>query len=113
MKRTLKIRVGSIASALDLFEETWRKAARGEKARAEHAPTFVSKSAARKKPPSGGWAVRDTRGENSLTVTSSRGGRRIIRRDAKTGSFASQHSATRIRDTSKRAADSLKRLAKR
>jgi hypothetical protein len=83
MKRTLKIRVGSIASALDRFEEIWNK------------------------------AVRDTRGENSLTVTSSRGGRRIIHRDAKTGSFASQHSATRIRDTSKRAAASLKRLAKR
>ena len=93
MKRTLKIRVGSVASALDLFEETWNKAARGEKAPAE--------------------AVRDTRSENSLTVISSRRGGRIIHRDAKTGSFTSQRSATRIRDTATRAADSLKRLAKR
>jgi len=83
MKRTPRIRIASIASALDRFEEIWNK------------------------------AVRDTRSENSLTVISSRGGRRVIHRDAKTGSFASQRSATRIRETSKRAADSLKRLAKR
>ena len=42
MKRTLKVRVGSVASALDRFEETWRKAARGEKAPAEHILTFTS-----------------------------------------------------------------------
>jgi hypothetical protein len=28
MKRTLKVRVGSVASALDRFEEVWTKAAR-------------------------------------------------------------------------------------
>jgi hypothetical protein len=83
MKRTRKARVGSAASALDRFEEIWNKAA------------------------------RDTRRENALTVTSSRGGSRIIHRNAKTGSFTSQASAMRIRATSKRAADSLKRLAKR
>jgi len=86
MKRTPKARAGTLASALDRFEEVWNKAAR---------------------------AVRDTRSENSLTVISSRRGGRIIRRDAKTGSFTSQRSAKRIRDTSTRAADSLKRLAKR
>lgn len=42
MKRTLKVRVGSVASALDRFEETWRKAARGDKAPAEHVLTFTS-----------------------------------------------------------------------
>jgi len=83
MKRISKVDLGRIASALDRFEEVWNKAA------------------------------RDTRSENSLTVTSSRGAGRIIHRDAKTGSFASKRSATRIRATSKRAADSLKRLAKR
>jgi hypothetical protein len=72
----------------------------------------MSKSAALKRPPFGGSVVRDTRNENSLAV-SSRHGDRVIRRDAKTGSFTSQRSATRIRDTSARAADSLKRLAKR
>ncbi len=70
----------------------------------------MSKSAELRKSPSGSWAVRDTRSEKSLTVTRSG---RIIHRDAKTGSFTSQRSATRIRDTSTRAADSLKRLAKR
>jgi hypothetical protein len=73
----------------------------------------MSKSAALKKPPSGGGVVQDTRSENSLTVISSRRGGRIIHRDVKTGSFTSQRSAARIRDTSTRAADSLKRLAKR
>jgi predicted transcriptional regulator len=42
MKRTLKVRVGSVASALDRFEETWRKAARGEKGPPEHVLTFTS-----------------------------------------------------------------------
>src|SRR5678815_4552720 len=42
MKRTLKVRVGSVASALDRFEETWNKAARGEKTTAEHVLTFVN-----------------------------------------------------------------------
>ena len=42
MKRTLKVRVGSVASALDRFEEVWSKAARGEKAPAEHVLTFVN-----------------------------------------------------------------------
>jgi len=73
----------------------------------------MSKSAALKKSPSGTTAVQDTRSENSLALTSSRRGGRIIHRDVKTGSFASQRSATRIRDTSTRAADSLRRLAKR
>ena len=86
MKRTPKVRVGSVASVLDRFEKIWNEAAR---------------------------VVRDTRSENSLTVTSSRSGGRIIHRDVKTGSFASRRSAKRIRDTSTRAADSLKRLAKR
>ena len=86
MKRTLKVRVGSVASALDRFEEVWNKAAR---------------------------TVRDTPTENSPTVVSSRSAGRTIHRDAKTGSFTTQRSATRIRDTSKRAAESLKRLAKR
>jgi hypothetical protein len=72
----------------------------------------MSKSAALKRPQSGGSVVRDTRNENSLAV-SSRGSGRLIHRDAKTGSFTSQRSATRIRDTATRAADSLKRLAKR
>ena len=36
MKRTRKVRVGSVASALDRFEEVWNKAARGEKVPAEH-----------------------------------------------------------------------------
>jgi len=86
MTRTPKVRAGSVASVLDRFEKIWNEAAR---------------------------AVQDTRGENSLTVISSRSRGRIIHRDAKTGSFASRRSATRIRDTSTRAADSLKRLAKR
>jgi hypothetical protein len=86
MKRTPKVQVGKIASALDRFEEVWNKAAR---------------------------AGRDTRTESSPTVASSRSGGRTIHRDAKTGSFTSQRSATRIRYTSKRAAESLKRLAKR
>jgi hypothetical protein len=85
MKRTPKVRVGKIASALDRFEDVWNKAAR---------------------------AVRDTRSENSLTVVSYGRGSRIIHRDAKTGSFASRRSAKRIRDTSTRAAESLKRLVK-
>jgi len=42
MKRTLKVRVGGVASALDRFEETWSKAARGEKAPAEHVLTFAN-----------------------------------------------------------------------
>ena len=42
MKRTLELRVGSAASALDRLEETWNKAARGEKAPAEHVLTFVN-----------------------------------------------------------------------
>jgi predicted transcriptional regulator len=42
MKRTFKVRVGSVASALDRFEETWRKAARGEKIPAEHVLTFAN-----------------------------------------------------------------------
>jgi len=42
MKRTLKVRVGSVASALDRFEEVWSKAARGEKVPAEHVLTFVN-----------------------------------------------------------------------
>ena len=42
MKRTLKVRVGSVASALDRFEEVSNKAARGEKVSAEHVLTFVN-----------------------------------------------------------------------
>src|SRR2546427_13184979 len=42
MKRTLKVRVGSITSALDRFEEVWTKAARGENAPPEHVLTFVN-----------------------------------------------------------------------
>jgi len=42
MKKTLKVRVGSIASALDRFEATWNKAARGEKIPAEHVLTFAN-----------------------------------------------------------------------
>ena len=42
MKKTLKVRVGSVASALNRFEETWNKAARGEKARAEQVLTFAN-----------------------------------------------------------------------
>ena len=42
MKRTLKVGVGSVASALDRFGESWRKAARGERAPAEHVLTFTS-----------------------------------------------------------------------
>jgi predicted transcriptional regulator len=42
MKKTLKVRVGSVASALDRFEETWNRAARGEKAVAEQVLTFTS-----------------------------------------------------------------------
>ncbi len=42
MKRTLKVRVGSVASALDRFEEVSNKAARGEKVPAEHVLTFVN-----------------------------------------------------------------------
>jgi hypothetical protein len=72
----------------------------------------MSKNAALKRQPSGGSVVRDTRNENSLAVSSRRGDR-LIHRDARTGSFTSPRSATRIRDTSTRAADSLKRLAKR
>jgi len=73
----------------------------------------MSKNAALKKSASGNWVVRDTRSENSLMVVSTRRGGKVIYRDAKTGSFTSRRSATRIRDTSTRAADSLKRLAKR
>ena len=40
MKRTLRVRVGSAATALDRFEATWRKASRGEKIPAEHVLTF-------------------------------------------------------------------------
>ena len=42
MKRTLKVRVGSAASALDRFEATWNRATRGEKVSTEHAPTFAN-----------------------------------------------------------------------
>ena len=42
MKRTLKVRVGSVASALDRFEEVWSKVARGERVPAEHVLTFVN-----------------------------------------------------------------------
>ena len=42
MKRTLKVGVGSVASALDRFEEVWNKDARGEKVPAEHVLTFVN-----------------------------------------------------------------------
>jgi len=42
MKRTLKVRVGNAASALDRFEETWNKAARGEKVLAEQVLTFAN-----------------------------------------------------------------------
>ena len=42
MKRMLKVRVGSAASALDRFETTWKKAARGEKVSAEHVLTFAN-----------------------------------------------------------------------
>jgi len=73
--------------------------------------TFAMANTASKK--SDNWAVRDTRGEKSLAVGSSRRASATIHRNAKTGSFASQRSAARIRDTSARAADSLKRLAKR
>jgi hypothetical protein len=90
MKRTLKSRIDRITAALDRFEEIWNKAARGEKVPAAR-----------------------LRKRDSLTVTSSRRGAKTIHRDAKTGSFASPRSAARIRDTSVRAADSLKRLAKR
>ena len=93
MKRTLKSRVNRITAALDRFEEIWNKAARGEKAPAAPAARL--------------------RKRDSLAVTSSRRGGKIIHRDAKTGSFASPRSAARIRYTSTRAADSLKRLAKR
>lgn len=40
MKRTLKVRVGSAAAALDRFETTWNKAARGEKVATEQVLTF-------------------------------------------------------------------------
>jgi hypothetical protein len=73
----------------------------------------MSKSATVKKSPSGARVVQDTRNEKSLTVGSTHRNAVTIHRDAKTGSFTSQRSATRIRDTSTRAADSLKRLAKR
>ena len=42
MKKTLKVRVGNVASALDRFEETWNKAARGEKAPVEQVLTFAN-----------------------------------------------------------------------
>ena len=42
MKRTLKVRVGSVASALDRFEEVWSKTARGEKVLAEHVLAFAN-----------------------------------------------------------------------
>jgi len=42
MKKTLKVRVGSVASALERFEVTWSKAARGEKVPAEQVLTFTN-----------------------------------------------------------------------
>jgi predicted transcriptional regulator len=42
MKKTPKVRIGSVASALDRFEETWKKAARGEKVPAEQVLTFTN-----------------------------------------------------------------------
>ena len=42
MKRTLKVRVGSAAAALDRFESTWKRAARGQKVSAEHVLTFAN-----------------------------------------------------------------------
>ena len=73
----------------------------------------MSKIATAKKSPSGTTVVQDTRSEKSLTVGSVHRNAVTIHRDTKTGSFTSQRSAARIRDTSMRAADSLKRLAKR
>lgn len=40
MKRTLNIRVGNAATALDRFESTWKKAARGGKVIPERVLTF-------------------------------------------------------------------------
>ena len=42
MKRTLKVRVGGADAALDRFETTWNKAARGEKIAVEHVLTFAN-----------------------------------------------------------------------
>ena len=42
MKRTLKVRVGSAAAALDRFEATWNKAARGDKVATEQVLTFTN-----------------------------------------------------------------------
>lgn len=42
MRKTLKVRVGSAASALDRFEATWSKAARGEKVAVEQVLTFAN-----------------------------------------------------------------------
>jgi predicted transcriptional regulator len=42
MKRTLKVRVASVALALDRFEEVWNKAARDEKVHPERVLTFVN-----------------------------------------------------------------------
>ena len=42
MKRTLKVRVDATAAALDRFEATWHRAARGDKVAAEHTLTFAN-----------------------------------------------------------------------
>lgn len=42
MKKILKVRVGSAAAALDRFETTWNKAARGEKTSTEQVLTFAN-----------------------------------------------------------------------
>jgi hypothetical protein len=42
MKRTLEVRVGSAASALDRFETPWNRAARGGKVAAEHVLTLAN-----------------------------------------------------------------------
>lgn len=49
----------------------------------------------------------------SYTLTSAKGERVVVYRDSKTGAFTTRKSAQEIREVSKRAAASLKRLAKR
>lgn len=52
------------------------------------------------------------RGER-VTMVSAKGERLTVYRNSKSGAFTTPRSAQRIRDTSSRAAESLRRLAKR
>jgi hypothetical protein len=58
-------------------------------------------------------ALNSTKRSEPVTLVSAKGEKVTVYRDAKSGTFTTRRSSERIRDTSSRAADSLRRLAKR